>query len=244
MSARVIRINPKQERSQSRVSKILEIAGELFERHGLEAVTLSDIAAKAEITRSSLYRYFPDKNAVIKALAQLHMDKLKLEFDELFLADGDSGAQSKQQENAGLTDGNAAELDDSRLQLDDSGLQLGRQQLLASVDKIIEVYADFYCHQPGFSAVWGAMGSIPELQLLDDQELYYQGQVFYRYTRQLFPGISEQQLRIISTMLPRAVGAVLRLAMAATPQDAKSYIEEAKHMAKAYLLSMCEQAGE
>ena len=228
MSARIIRISPKQQRSQSRVSKILEIAGELFESRGLEAVTLSDIAARAKITRSSLYRYFPDKNAVIKALAQLHMDKLKLEFDALFLT------------GAGLTESPRAGKSYSGT-TDHCEQQLGRQQLFTGIDKIIDVYADFYCHQPGFSAVWGAMASIPELQLLDDQELHYHGSVFYRQTRQLFPDIDEQQLKIISTMLPREVGAVLRLAMSAKPEDAAAYIFEAKHMAKAYLLSLCRQ---
>ncbi|WP_281555966.1 TetR family transcriptional regulator [Thalassomonas sp. RHCl1] len=234
MSASIIRINPKQQRSQSRVSKILEIAGELFECRGLDAVTLSDIATKAEITRSSLYRYFPDKNAVIKALAQLHMDRLKQEFDRLFLPEKPvQGGLEISQLQAGSVIASG----------DHSEHQLGRQQLLASVDKIIDVYANFYCHQPGFSAVWGAMASIPELQVLDDQELHYHGLVFYRQTRQLFPKVSEAQLRIISTMLPRAVGAVLRLAMSATPQEAKAYIEEAKQMAKAYLLSIFEQQG-
>ncbi|WDE12707.1 TetR family transcriptional regulator [Thalassomonas haliotis] len=240
MSARIIRINPKQQRSQSRVSKILEIAGELLECRGLDAVTLSDIATQAEITRSSLYRYFPDKNAVIKALAQQHMDRLKQEFDCLFLPEKygqEEQETSRPQPGETGTTGTGIAAGDNGEQL------LGRQQLLTSVDKIIDVYANFYCHQPGFSAVWGAMASIPELQLLDDQELHYHGLVFYRQTRQLFPHVSEAQLKIISTMLPRAVGAVLRLAMSATAEEAKSYIEQAKQMAKAYLLSIFEQQG-
>ena len=106
------------------------------------------------------------------------------------------------------------------------------------IDKIIDVYADFYCRQPGFGAVWGALASIPELQQMDDQELHYHGQVFYQFTRELFPEKSESQLKIISTMLPKAVDAILRLAMAAEPEEASCYIAEVKQMVRAYLVTI------
>ena len=225
MSVLTQRKRPQQQRSQHRVSQILVKAAELFEQNGLEAVTLSDIALSAGFTRSSLYRYFPSKNAVVKALAQLHMDKLKQQFDGVFL----SGFT----EELPVTDEIQNECQPPVL----PG-RLIQNSLLSSIDKIIDIYAGFYCHEPGFGAVWGAMASIPELQQLDEQELHYHGRVFYQHTRQLFPEKSERQLRVISTMLPRSVGAILRLAIDAEPEDAKCYIAEGKAMVKAYLLNL------
>lgn len=61
---------PSQQRSRERVERILEIASDLVEAGGCDALRMSDIAAQAEISIGSLYQYFPDKSAVIRRLAE------------------------------------------------------------------------------------------------------------------------------------------------------------------------------
>lgn len=55
-------------RKQSRTRHdIVEAALELFARHGFDAVTVTDIARRAEIGRTTFFRYFPDKQDVLFA---------------------------------------------------------------------------------------------------------------------------------------------------------------------------------
>ena len=52
---------------------ILDAAWQLVAQHGLLAVTMSQIAEKAGIGRATLYKYFPDVEAVLYAAHQRHV---------------------------------------------------------------------------------------------------------------------------------------------------------------------------
>jgi AcrR family transcriptional regulator len=64
-----MRRNPRQARSQARVKRILDVAEELFVAEGYTATTTNAIATRAQIPIGSLYQFFPDKEAILKALA-------------------------------------------------------------------------------------------------------------------------------------------------------------------------------
>lgn len=59
----------RQERSDETVDKILDAAARLYMRRGPAAVSMNDIAKAAECGRSTLYRYFPNREAVQAAYA-------------------------------------------------------------------------------------------------------------------------------------------------------------------------------
>ncbi|MEL6091958.1 TetR family transcriptional regulator [Plesiomonas shigelloides] len=77
------RQQPLQRRSRERVQRILDAAAELFDQKGIDAVNPGDIANHAGITRTSLYRYFPNKTSVIHALALSHLEKLREQFRQV-----------------------------------------------------------------------------------------------------------------------------------------------------------------
>ncbi|MDY6940163.1 MAG: TetR/AcrR family transcriptional regulator [Cyanobacteriota bacterium] len=64
-----MRRQPQQARSQERVKHILDVAEQLFLEIGYESTTTRSIASRAKVSVGSLYQFFPDKEAILKALA-------------------------------------------------------------------------------------------------------------------------------------------------------------------------------
>jgi AcrR family transcriptional regulator len=60
---------PLQARSRERVRRILDAADELLAEEGASAFTTNQIARHAGVPVGSVYRYFPDKERIVEALA-------------------------------------------------------------------------------------------------------------------------------------------------------------------------------
>ncbi len=67
------RKRPRQRRSIETVERILEAAARLFDEVGYAATTTNRIADVAGISIGSLYQYFPNKDALLVALADRHV---------------------------------------------------------------------------------------------------------------------------------------------------------------------------
>lgn len=67
------RKKPVQERSRFTVDVILEAAVQVFEQYGYAAGTTARIAERAGVSVGSLYQYFPNKDAILVALADQHI---------------------------------------------------------------------------------------------------------------------------------------------------------------------------
>src|SRR5215207_3689581 len=65
-----MRRSPQQARGQRRVTIILDAASEVFSEIGYEAATTNAIAIRANTSIGSLYQFFPNKYAILDALAQ------------------------------------------------------------------------------------------------------------------------------------------------------------------------------
>ncbi|MBL8164097.1 MAG: TetR/AcrR family transcriptional regulator [Anaerolineae bacterium] len=72
-----MRRSPKQLRSQQRVDDILDAAARLFREVGYEAATTNAIAGQAQVPIGSLYQFFPNKESILKALAQRYTDQMR-----------------------------------------------------------------------------------------------------------------------------------------------------------------------
>ncbi len=71
------RREPVQDRSQRTVFRILDAASSLLQQVPLEDVTTTRIAAEAEVSVGALYRFFPDKQAIIDAIAVRHVEEFR-----------------------------------------------------------------------------------------------------------------------------------------------------------------------
>jgi AcrR family transcriptional regulator len=61
------------------MQRVLDAGEELLASEGVEALTTTRIAAEADVAVGSLYQYFPDKAAIVDALAERYLE----EFEQL-----------------------------------------------------------------------------------------------------------------------------------------------------------------
>ncbi|MDR6559583.1 AcrR family transcriptional regulator [Arthrobacter pascens] len=68
---------PSLPRQQARYARILDVAAG-FARKGIKSVTLPEVAAKADVPLSTLYRYFPSATHLMLALYRHQLSELKV----------------------------------------------------------------------------------------------------------------------------------------------------------------------
>jgi AcrR family transcriptional regulator len=74
---------PQQQRAKRRYSAIVDAAAELFATNGYDATTMEAIAAAAGSAIGSVYRFFPNKQAVFRAVAELALERVQAVFGEI-----------------------------------------------------------------------------------------------------------------------------------------------------------------
>jgi len=73
------RKKPSQVRSQVTVEAILDAAAQVFEARGYASGTTNHIARRAGVSIGSLYEYFPNKDAIVVALADRELERERQE---------------------------------------------------------------------------------------------------------------------------------------------------------------------
>jgi AcrR family transcriptional regulator len=76
-----LRKQPVQERSTRRVARILDTCAELVSEVGYDGLTTTVLARRAGVAIGSLYQFFPDKRAVVRALTQRFLDDFLLRLE-------------------------------------------------------------------------------------------------------------------------------------------------------------------
>lgn len=85
-----IRTEPVQQRSAERITNLLDAAAALIDRHGIDGLTTSDVATASASSVGVVYRYFPNIQSLLRALAARNLQKFS---DRVF------GAMAEQAEN-------------------------------------------------------------------------------------------------------------------------------------------------
>jgi AcrR family transcriptional regulator len=68
---------PRQTRGRERVRRVLAAADRVLAGEGASALTTTRVAEVANVSVGSLYQYFPDKEAIVEALALGYMGELE-----------------------------------------------------------------------------------------------------------------------------------------------------------------------
>jgi len=77
------RVVPQQKRASRRVESFLDTAAEIVAEVGYEAMTMTAIAERSGASIGALYRYFPDKTAVARALLLRYAQETDLHWASL-----------------------------------------------------------------------------------------------------------------------------------------------------------------
>ncbi len=70
------RKRPSQERSKATVDTILDATARVLIHAGFDGLTTNAVADRAGVSIGSLYQYFPNKEAMVSALIERHMDEM------------------------------------------------------------------------------------------------------------------------------------------------------------------------
>lgn len=77
------RREPLQQRSLARAQQILDVTAELLDEVGFDALTTILIARRMGISVGTLYHYFPNKHAIMVALAERWLREVELSLEEI-----------------------------------------------------------------------------------------------------------------------------------------------------------------
>ena len=70
-----VRIEPVQQRSAERVTSLLDAAAALIDEHGINGLTTSEVASRSGSSVGVVYRYYPNIQSLLRALASRNMDR-------------------------------------------------------------------------------------------------------------------------------------------------------------------------
>ncbi len=79
-----VRRNPLQGRSQTKVERILSATAILADTVPLESITMAQIGEAAGASFSSIYRFFPSKEAIFEAVAVASLTRLQARYEAYF----------------------------------------------------------------------------------------------------------------------------------------------------------------
>jgi AcrR family transcriptional regulator len=86
-------LEPQRDVGRQRVAELLRAAAAVIQERGFEAATMAEIAARADAKIGSLYRFFPNKDAVAEALMRRYAEALQAEYDAIHTHAADATPQ-------------------------------------------------------------------------------------------------------------------------------------------------------
>jgi AcrR family transcriptional regulator len=83
----MVRTEPVQQRSAQRVTRLLDTAALLIDEGGIDALTTSEVAARGDSSVGVVYRYFPNIQSLLRALAARNLSRFTETIYDLLGAD-------------------------------------------------------------------------------------------------------------------------------------------------------------
>ena len=65
------------------MEKIILKSEELFMRYGIKSITMDEVARHCNVSKKTIYQYFPDKDSLVKTIIERHMAEDVCQIDKL-----------------------------------------------------------------------------------------------------------------------------------------------------------------
>lgn len=88
------RRSPRQARARATIAAILEAAARILEERGLDGFTTNHVAERAGVGIATLYQYFPDKEAIVLAIAEQERDRLTASLGQILARAPEAGREA------------------------------------------------------------------------------------------------------------------------------------------------------
>ena len=157
-----VRREPQQARSRARVAQILAAADAILSVEGFEALTVRRIAQEAGVPVGSIYQFFPDKAAVVDALAHGYIGEFDAAIAGLVASAEAAGTAAAAGSSAAEA---AAAVDGAAEGVADAGDVGGWAD---PVGRLVDEFAGLYRSRPGYVALWSGRHLSPELARADE----------------------------------------------------------------------------
>jgi AcrR family transcriptional regulator len=145
------------------VAQILASADAILSVEGFEALTVRRIAQDAGVPVGSIYQFFPDKAAVVDALAHGYIGEFDAAIAALVAGAQAAGPDGTVPASAGAAAaGGAAEGEGA------AGAEAKTGDWSDPVGRLVDEFADLYRSRPGYVALWSGRHLSPELARADE----------------------------------------------------------------------------
>jgi len=81
----MIMFNSGSDSQPKKLNQILLTAEDLFQRFGFKRITIEEICVKADVSKMTFYKYFPNKNELIKRILNNWLDQIVITLKEIEL---------------------------------------------------------------------------------------------------------------------------------------------------------------
>lgn len=82
-----VRAEPVQQRSAERITALLDAAADLIDEQGIDGLTTSDVATRSASSVGVVYRYFPNIQSLLRALAARNMERFRAQVAEAVMVE-------------------------------------------------------------------------------------------------------------------------------------------------------------
>jgi AcrR family transcriptional regulator len=209
------RAKPRQDRSRVRLQALLDAAEEVIVESGLQGLAMREVARRANLSIAAVYHYFPSTAALIRALVERQLEKLR---DIL---------------ETGLR---------TRFPMDAADMSVEEVKLLLveQGNGLIDDIAAFFFNTPSATEIWGGLQAYPDLRVLDIEDTKRNAALIQRVFARFIPSLDPEQLPTMAMVLVESVSASLRLAVALPPDVRVQIVDALKSFVTQWLTGLLE----
>jgi AcrR family transcriptional regulator len=211
------RAKPQQDRSRLRLQALLDAAEEVIVESGLQGLAMREVARRTNLSIAAVYHYFPSTAALIRALVERQLEKLRGILE------------------TGLR---------TRFPIDAAGMSVEQVKVLMvdQVNGLIDDIAAFFFNTPSATEIWGGLQAYPDLRVLDIEDTKRNAALIQPVFARFIPSLEPEQAHMTTIVLVESVIASLRFAIASPPDVRVQIVGSLKSFVAQWLTGLLQTA--